>query len=410
MNDRLLGAFRAFLVGWACLIVAHFVYVQTKTSWGAEDLAWDPTNFWHPIYFGVLNATLVIVPFALFQVPTARRYGGWSSAVGRAILALGIGTVLWGFGNFYWFAKNATGTEAPYPSLADAGYLAVLPFAAWSLWELSKVVGLTKRDWRWLPVALLFAFPLNAYIMLPQGIGAGTFDTPLSATISSTYILADVVLLGVAIIIAAGARRAAGGRFFAPVLGVVVSLSMLYIGDLFFNYRIANDIFYNAEISDLLYGGFIVLSSYAVYLFLVADVRANQAIQQADDEWEPSLAAIRTSDGPTLAPLDELATAILRGQERTMGAQTARSIAAGLSGVEIDADGIAHAVDAIAIDSMVREYRSIAGPLGEMTSWTAARGVLTRHPELDITSFARFRAGTATATGSSSARQPTVGV
>ena len=392
MEDRLLSSFRAFLVAWIGVVIAHFVYVQSKTDWGAKDLAWDPSNLWHPIYFGVVNATFVLIPFLFFQIPVALRYGGWSSAVGRAILALGIGTALWGLGNFYWFVQNARGFEAPYPSLADVGYLAVLPFAAWSLWELSKVVGLTRRDWRWLPLALLVAFPVNAYIMLPQGIGAGTFDTPLTTVISSTYVVSDVVLLGVSIIVALGASRAAGGRFFTPVLAVTASIALLYVGDLFFNYRIANDLFYNAEISDLLYGAFIIMSSYSAYLFLAADVRAKAAIAEADDLWEPEFAAREMTSGPELPPLDALATAILRGQELVMGAQTARAIAAGVVGIDVDeAADSAAAVDSVAIDALVREYRSISGPLGEMACWTAARPVFARHPELVVPSFARFR-------------------
>lgn len=390
MTARLLTAFRVFLVAWTGAVLAHFVYVQAKTDWGARTLDWDAANLWHPMYFGVLNATFVVVPFLLFQIPVARRYGGWSSSVGRALISLGIGTTLWGFGNFYWFVKNVQGDEAPYPSLADAGYLAVLPFAAYALWELAKVVGLSGRDWKWLPLALAIAFPVNAYIMLPQGIGAGTFDTPLSTIISTTYIVSDVVLLGVAILVAVGARRAAGGRFFAPVLSVTVSILLLYVGDLFFNYRIANEIFYNAEVSDLLYGAFIIASSLAAYLFLVADIRASAAV--SDDDWTFELDSETRGDGPELPPLHELATAILRGQERVMGEQAAQGIAGNVQGIEIDyALHVVSAIDTVAIDALVREFRSIAGPLGEMACWTAARPVFARHPELQVASLARFR-------------------
>jgi hypothetical protein len=428
-SRTMLAGFRAYLIVWAGAILAHFTYVQSKTNWGATTPDWDPSNLWHPFYFGVVNATAVVIPFIVFQAPIARRFGGWSSSIGRALLAFGIGTVLWGFGNFFWFFKNVDGTDAPYPSWADAGYLAVLPFAAWALIELSRVVGITRRDWMLLPVALLFAFPLNAWIMLPPSnlearidndtlarmvgwlpdtIGAGTFDTPLTTAISTTYILSDVVLLGMAIIIAIGARRAAGGRFFAPVLAYAVSILLLYVGDLFFNYRIANDTFYNAEISDLLYGAFIVSSSVAAYLFLRADVRAGEAIAAADDDWEPEQELGAHSDGPALSPLDDLATAILRGQERVMGAQTAHGIAAGIGGIEVDAQArTASAVDVVAIDALVREFRSIAGPLGEMACWTAARGVFTRHPDLHVPSLERFRTDAPTAAaGAGPARRP----
>jgi hypothetical protein len=400
MRDPLLVAFRTLLILWVGAILAHFTYVQLVTDWGATAPDWNPANPWHPYYFGVVNATFVLVPFLLFQLPTARRYGGWSSSIGRAIITFGVGTVLWGFGNFFWFWKNVQGEDAPYPSLADAGYLAVLPFAAWSLWELSKVVGVRGRDWLWLPVALLVAFPLNAWIMLPErllpgdlsGPEAGTFDTPLAAVISSTYVLSDVVLLAVAAIVAIGARRAAGGRFLAPVLAVTASIVLLYVGDLVFNYRIAKDTFYNAEVSDLLYGAFIVLSSYAVYLFLAADVRATAATQLAEQRRAQRIDGDDEDDvvDSQLPLLVALPTAILRSQERVMGAQSARAVCAGVRGITVDG-GVARAADLADVDALVAAYRSLAGPLGEMTCWTAARSVLVAHPEVRIPAFARFQ-------------------
>ncbi|MCB0879464.1 MAG: hypothetical protein KDC46_10870 [Thermoleophilia bacterium] len=400
MNSSQLTWFRTFLILWAGAIIAHFTYVQSVTDWGATTPDFNWRNPWDPIYFGVLNASFVAVPFFVFQVSIARRYGGWSSAIGRALLAYGIGTVLWGLGNFYWFLKNVGGDDAPYPSLADAGYLAVLPFAGWALWELSKVVGLTGRDWRWLPLTLAVAFPLNAWIMLPAswlpfgitGPEAGTFDTPLAAVISTTYILSDVVLLAAAIIVAVGARRAAGGRFFAPVLAYTVSILLLYIGDLFFNYRIAKDIFYNGEISDLLYGAFIVASSVAAYLFLAADVRAQQAADDAARAWSPEQALAESDETAQLPPLEALPSAILVAQERVLGPQTARGVLRSVPGISIDEEsGTASATDEVAVDALVRQFRAISGPLGEMACWTASRSIVERHPELRIASFDRFR-------------------
>lgn len=392
MDDRLLSTFRTFLIAWAGYLLAHTVYLQAATHFGAVELPFHAWKLWHPMYFGVVNATFVLVPFLLFQVPTARRFGGWSSAVGRAIILFGLGTVLWGMGNLFWFTKNVQGTDAPYPSLADAGYLAVLPLAGAALYQLAKVVGLTSRDWRWLPLALLIATPINAWIMLPQFVGAGTFDTTLSTIISTTYIISDVVLLGVSIIVALGARRAAGGRFFAPVLAVTASMLWLYVGDIFFNYRIAKETFYNGDVSDFIYGIFILSSCLSAWLFLRADVRAKAAAQQAHDDWHPEFAHAEQHDGPVLEPLDQLATAILTGQERVLGAASAHAVASGVAGVERDsATASWHAVDAIAIDALVRDYRALSGPLGEMACWTAARPVLARHPELVIPSLARFR-------------------
>jgi hypothetical protein len=55
------------------------------------------------------------------------------------------------------------------------------------------------------------------------------------------------------------------------------------------------------------------------------------------------------------------------------------------------ATGIARAASTQSLDGMVEAYRALAGPLGEMTCWTAVRGVIERHPDqVSIGALERF--------------------
>lgn len=91
------------------------------------------------------------------------------------------------------------------------------------------------------------------------------------------------------------------------------------------------------------------------------------------------------------APYDEIATAIVQGQSKVMGAGAACDVARGVAGTTVAADGATTvAAGATTIDSMVQKYTDVSGPLGGRICFMAAKPVLTQNPGVSIPSFARF--------------------
>lgn len=284
-----IAGFAAFLILWTIVLAATLVSISHATNAGQVlpplTTMW---HVWHPYWFGVLNGAVFVVPFLLFHLPVVHMYGGRRSRLGRAILLLGLGGISWGVvGNGVWFWYNtcthlpsvvgcAHAREAPFPSLADIGYLGMLPLAGCGLIELARVLALELRDvvrrsWAFVPstaVALVVGLPSTSILGVHVGMGA-LYDpesSPIARLFSVMYIASDSILLGLAIIIATAATSVAGGRLLPPVIAIVASFASFYAADMLFYVRVANDTFYNGDISDSMYAASMLCLSLATLL------------------------------------------------------------------------------------------------------------------------------------------------
>lgn len=275
MEDRL-RLFRGYLFVWVVLMLGHWLYINVvlHDHSPAFEGVWQ---LWHPYWFNVLYATTLVIPFLLFTLPISRWYGGTQSAVGRSVLLLGLGGLIWGLGNGVWFIYNVLGDAAPYPSLADVGFLGMLPFAAVALFSLAQIVGVTPRAYlqlAWLP---LLVFAVTGYLAGPEtdvlGAHVGSDwlfsadQSTLANAISGLYIVLDVLLMTFALMLALRARLAAGGVFFLPIVTVVVALISQYVADMFFFHRVADDTYFNGDFSDGLYAISMLMLVMSAYLF-----------------------------------------------------------------------------------------------------------------------------------------------
>src|SRR3989338_5731507 len=108
-------------------------------------------NGWTDTKWNYLSGTYNIISFAggfygLFFV--ARHWGGWKSDVGRAIIVLSTGLIVWGIGlAIYLFYNLALQVEVPYPSWADAGFLPAYALWAIGIVMLSKATGAPLGCW-----------------------------------------------------------------------------------------------------------------------------------------------------------------------------------------------------------------------------------------------------------------------
>lgn len=279
-----------FLIAWFTVSVAMFVTIQVQTSWGQHITPmhhlWE---IWHPYWYGVFSGTCTIIPTLFFYVPAARELGGWHSTLGRICMLLAASVACWGvIGNGVWFWYNScpiwpaplscsSSLEAPFPSLADVGYLTNLPIAGWALIELCRLVSIGRATLFW--SAVLLGLPLaiiTAYFMVPTvniaGImfGKGALFSSdyslLGNLIASLYVTTEVVLISLAAMILAGARNIVGSRILAPVMVLICAFFGLWMGDLIFYSRNAAGSYYNGDISDLAYTVFVLGTGCTIWM------------------------------------------------------------------------------------------------------------------------------------------------
>src|SRR3990167_2932601 len=87
----------------------------------------ETTSFWNYFYSFAFSLVPLIAGFGgLFL---AKRWGFFRSAIGRAVFFISLGSFAWGSGSMIWSYYNLVeNIAAPYPSLADFGFVLSLPF------------------------------------------------------------------------------------------------------------------------------------------------------------------------------------------------------------------------------------------------------------------------------------------
>jgi hypothetical protein len=247
---------------WAAAVVVAWLIINSDDAVAHKsfDGLWPP---WHPYYFNLLYAGFAIPPAIRLGLRVARSYG-LQSHVGRAAMLFATGIVTWACGNLVWFMYNVDGTEVPYPSIADVGYLSLLPLWGAALAFLWMVIAVSWRDLLrlvWIPVVIS---AVTIYLVAPPfDIGSlhienrsWLFDSSYSTSqtvFSTLYLVSDVVIMSMALILLVCSRRASGSTLFRPLLVVSISAMLLYVADLLFDSRVANGTYYNGDISDGLY-------------------------------------------------------------------------------------------------------------------------------------------------------------
>src|SRR3989338_9414541 len=97
-------------------------------------------NF-HNYLFGAAYGIMALVG-GLTGLSISKAWGGVKSVMGKAILFLSLGLLAAEFGQLVFSYYNIfLGVEIPYPSLADIGFFANIPFYSFGIFYLARASG-----------------------------------------------------------------------------------------------------------------------------------------------------------------------------------------------------------------------------------------------------------------------------
>ncbi len=230
--------------------------------------------------------SLSVTPFiaGCLGFGVARGWGGAKSLLGKAILSLSNGLLLWSFGNFAWAYYNLVlHVEAPYPSLADLGYGLGVLFWILSTVYIGRSVGvllLMKKHPRlkWLAVsfaAASIALSYYLFIVVARDGSLGLQKTDLLKVFFDLYYpLTDVAALLVISSVVIVAGKYIGGSLRRPVLTILCGMLASYIYDLTFSYATTKGTYANGQLSDIFLLIATVALSFSIAMF------GNRAINQ----------------------------------------------------------------------------------------------------------------------------------
>jgi hypothetical protein len=246
------------------LVVFWFVLFVTHTDEGFF-------NYLYSFLFGLIPLLAGI--FAIFR---AHVWGGFKSSVGRAVLFIGIGIFLWGYGETIWSYYNFfLNVAAPYPSWADLGFAPSIFFYGLGISFLSSATGAkfalrnsTARHFAIL--APIFIMVLSYYVLVVVARGnivVPPGETPLKTVLDIAYPLGDFVGLTLAVVLSSLSFKYLGGKYKTDIFALLLGLAVMYIADSVFSYTTTVNTYYNADFGDLLLTFGVFLLSFGVLGF-----------------------------------------------------------------------------------------------------------------------------------------------
>jgi diguanylate cyclase (GGDEF)-like protein len=215
------------------LVVIYVVWTRANLGGAAVTLAFSD------IVIGVAAAAAGVA-----CVAASRRQVGWP---GRGWLLIGLGMFFWAAGEAIWTGYEVVlGREVPFPSLADAGFLLMVPLTLVgmaAMLDFQRSAVRTLLDAFMVAASLLFVSWPTVLEPTYQAGGQGLF----ARTIALVYPIGDIVVASTAFVLLSQTGRQARGTLALAGAGMLA----LAVADSGFAYLTAHEMYSSAGIIDL---------------------------------------------------------------------------------------------------------------------------------------------------------------
>lgn len=227
----------------------------------------SPTNFQFVFLYG-------LIPFfgGVFGLIKANQWGLFKSALGKALFFLSCGLITWSGGETIWSYYNLIlHVEIPYPSWADASFIASWPLWIIGVYFLSHATGakfgLKKRTGQLQLILIPLAAIIISYYLLVVIARGGSWTSGgglLKVFFDFAYPVLDIVILTEALLVYGLSLKFLGGRFKWPVLIILLGFVINYFADFGFSYTTTIETYFNASWPDLLFAAAMFILSVGI--------------------------------------------------------------------------------------------------------------------------------------------------
>lgn len=161
-----------------------------------------------------------------------------------------LGVTAWALGQSYFYAYSliAGGVEAPFPSLADAGFLLIGPLVVFALLRFKAAAGLVAP-----PLGIVCAVVLGVLSGVVtahyNAEGLASADLLLRG-VSMAYVVFDPAMLAVTTLVAFGFGR---GRIARSWWSVVVGIAVFLAANQVYSYLVFSEVYASGVASDALW-------------------------------------------------------------------------------------------------------------------------------------------------------------
>lgn len=187
----------------------------------------------------------------------SKKWGGFSSTLGRAIIFLSLGLLAQEFGQLIFSFYNIfLKVEVPYPSVADVGFFGSIPFYIFGMFLLARASGVklslkilkNKVQAIIIPIAIL----CFSYMVFLRDYKISLED-PIRTFLDFGYPLGEAIYISLAIITYLLSRNFLGGVMKSRILIFIAAFVVQYIADFNFLYQSSRGTWVNGGYGDYLY-------------------------------------------------------------------------------------------------------------------------------------------------------------
>ena len=209
----------------------------------------------------------------------SKKWGFFKNPVSKAVFFLSLSLLSWALGEFIWAYYNFfLKANVPYPSWADAGFVANYPFWGIGMVYLGQAsgagLGLHKTSRKILLVLIPIIVSLFSWyfmVILARGGSITSGGGPLKVFFDIAYPAGDVILLTMGLLIFGLSFRYWGAQLKWPVIVILVGILSEYIADFGFSYTTTINTYYNGCLVDFTYATSLLILSFSVTLLDVKD-------------------------------------------------------------------------------------------------------------------------------------------
>jgi hypothetical protein len=263
------------------IILTYFILMALY--WLGLQMSGSQDSTLNLLYSFTLN-TLAFLG-GVFGVVVSRRWGGAKSALGRGILFMALGLIAWGaVGGYIWSYYNgifnwlpgvyADPVAAPYPSLADVGFIAAIPLWTVGMFNLAKATGVKYGLRHRLGKAYLLILPILSFVASYYFLVTVARDGVVSDGGSSlkiffdfAYPVGDIVIITTALLIYGLTLKLLGGIYKWPIHITLLGFVVMFFADMAFSYSTTVETYYNGNYADLLFTIALFLISFGLASF-----------------------------------------------------------------------------------------------------------------------------------------------
>lgn len=210
----------------------------------------------------------------------ARRWGGWESVMGKAIIFLGLGLFGQAFGQLVWSYYNLVIQEvAPYPSIGDIGYFSIIPFYSMAMLNFARASGVRFSIRNYLSkiqVAIIpFIMLILSYIFFLRDYELD-LSRPIKTFLDFGYPMGEAIMISIAILTFTLSRKYLGGVMKNKILFIIFAFIVQYITDYTFLYKINAETYINGGVVDLMYTTSFVIMAIGIAMIGSHETNTNE--------------------------------------------------------------------------------------------------------------------------------------